>query len=229
MTQAPKKKTFQEMFFPSEEPANYVEDPAKFATAIQKDGTIASKSSTAKLTYDPKTAKSVVENKAIGVDIEHKGDPVQAPVVIPPKVEAPKPQGPYVPMGPQAQEIAATKAQSAPEQKDDSFPWDRALIGATPLLVGLLTGNKLEGVQASANYLTTEEGGRFEREKDFNYKLAEMKAKRDLAGTSGKPNFNKTEVLNTETGKEEIWSTLNGKRYEFLGLKAADNKSAKPA
>jgi hypothetical protein len=75
---------------------------------------------------------------------------------------------------------APTPSQGQPESK---FPWDRALIGATPLLVGLLTHNNLEGTQTAANYFVGEEGDRYKRGKDLEGKLAELKAKRELAST----------------------------------------------
>lgn len=158
-------------------------------------------------------------------------DPIISQDKVAPKVEAPvakAPEAPYAPMaGQDAQRTLPSQVPSSVQapQKEEGFPWERALIGATPLLVGMLTGNTQEGVQTSGEYFAKGEAKLYQDEQDLAKKLTEMKMKRDLAGSNGKDNFNKTEVMNPETGKTEIWSTLNGKRFEFLGLKGQDAKT----
>lgn len=224
--EAKKRPSLEEFFGGFSKPIQREE----YVTVQTEDGKVASKSNTAKRVYDPKTKKTEVDNAPIGVVAPLETKQVEAPVA-PPVVEAPKaPEGPYIPMDAQAQAPVQSlpKQQVDPQPADTGSVWERLLIGATPLLTGLLTGNSLEGVQVSGNYFATEEADRYKRGKDFNSKLAEMKAKRDMAGTlDNKSHFNKAEVLNPQTGKVEIWSTLNGKRHEFLGLKAADSKSPK--
>ena len=71
-----------------------------------------------------------------------------------------------------------------PEQKEevnngsdrDLSSW---LVGATPLLVGLLTGNTLEGVDTAANYYVKEGAEKKADKTSLQLKIEEMKLKRE--------------------------------------------------
>lgn len=110
------------------------------------------------------------------------------------------------------EEVAPAPQQQAPQQEvsrqpasEEGFPWDRALIGATPLLVGMLTGNTLEGVGTSAKYLTETETDLYKRKNDLDYKLAEMAAKQKMAGPESlKRRFSPQRAENKKTG-EVTW------------------------
>jgi hypothetical protein len=91
------------------------------------------------------------------------------------------PQAPIAPTAPAASnELVIPKVP-----KDDSFPWDRLLMGATPLLVGMLTGNQMEGTDVSAKQFVGAEADIYKRERDLEGKLAEIAAKRQVAGDAG--------------------------------------------
>lgn len=187
--------------------------------------------------------KQVIQRDAVGTSIKRVGqDPLtilkpmydgidpKAKATEAPKEEAPAPEAPKVPAPPinysngSSQSSSTKERLTVPEYAPDSSVWERALIGATPLLVGLLTGNKLEGAQVASQHVVADEGDRYKRGKDFNQKLAEMAAKRDMASTTAKAvnKFDEIESYNPERKTTELWSTHNGKRYEYLGDAAPD-------
>jgi hypothetical protein len=215
---APKKRSLEEFF--SQGMANGAE--RKDYVTVDSPEVTVDKSPTATRVFDKKSNKALVDNSVIDVDAVPVSAPAPAPIAAP-VVEAPKPEGPYTPLQPQTQaELPKAAPVANVPMADTGSDWERAMIGATPLLVGLLTGNTLEGTKTSANYFVGEEGDRYKRAKDFNGKIAEMQAKRSMAGTDAKTKFDKTEVFNPETGKKEIWSMANGRRYEYLGQAAPD-------
>lgn len=222
-TETKKKRSLEEFFADSFSPGAERKD---YVTVETPEGKVVSKSATSTATVDPKTKNAVVDSGAINVDGVME-EPKVAPAA--PVVEEKKPEGPYKPMDAQD----PTRAQPTLKQtifgtpQPDASGWERAMIGATPLLVGLLSGNTLEGAQTSSNYFVKEEGDRYKRTKDLNQKLAELQLKRETASTNGKDKFDKEKVYNPETGKTEVWSILNGKRYEFLGLDAPDAQKDK--
>ena len=116
--------------------------------------------------------------------------PTEAPAQIDNSERAPKviPENLIPKDEPPAAEEARTETK---EKGSSSFPWDRALVGATPLLVGLLTGNQLEGIQVAGDHLVRDEGDLYKRERDLNQRLEEIRAKRDLAAsdTTGKRRY----------------------------------------
>lgn len=212
-----KKRSLEEFFKDSFSPGA---DRKEYVTNVADDGKVVNKSATSTAVVDPKTNTAKVDSGVINVDaVKSQEEVAPAPVI-----EAPKPEGPYKPLDAQdAQRVQPSLKQTLFGQPaEDSSVMERALIGATPLLVGLLTGNTLEGAQTSSKYFVNEESDRYKRTKDINQKLAELKLKREVAGSNGKDKFDKTTVLNPETGKKEIWSMLNGRRYEFLGQDAPD-------
>ncbi len=167
-----KKKSNLSYLF-NEGPSNYVE-------RIDTEGKVVSESPTAKRIYNPKTKIAEVSNAPIGVEAEVKTPEVEAPKTeAPPVAEAPKPMSNrvYASDAPSQQTVSSeTTSHASPSQGPSS--WERALIGATPLLVGLLTGNKLEGTQTSSKYFVGEESDRYKREKDLNDKLSAAQLKR---------------------------------------------------
>jgi hypothetical protein len=114
---------------------------------------------------------------------------------------------------PQNEIPGAQPQQQVPAKQDSSFPWDRALIGATPLLVGLLTGNQLEGTQTSADYFVQGEGDLYKRERDLSAKLAQMKVKRETAAAEGgKKRFvAQTIALKDGTNVKAAFDSFTGK------------------
>lgn len=218
------RRTFEDVFYPK--------DRQDYVTRVEGDETI-TENSGGKAVVNNKTKDAVISPAPINADGVIQKPSVKQEILKAmapePVKEDPKPEGPYTPMDTQAQAPVQKQAAQPQQTKDTSFPWDRALIGATPLLVGMLTGNSLEGAKVSSEYLVNSESDLYKRERDFDGKLNEMKARREMASSDGKSNYNKTEVLNPETGKTELWSTLNGSRYQFLGLKSPmDAKGAKP-
>lgn len=120
------------------------------------------------------------------------------PVAPAPVVQAPAPVSTPVPAPQPAVEPAPTPVTEAPKKQPidgPGFPWDRLLVGATPLLTGLLTGNPLEGVNESAKYFTETEKDLSKRQLDLDSKLAELKAKRELAGSGGEKRFTAQNVV----------------------------------
>lgn len=188
----------------------------------ENDEVAVSQSPTAVKVLDKKTGNAKVSNASIEVDGEVEAPKAEVPA--PAEIPAKKPEGPYVPMAAQSSGpvTGQPKQVSYAQPMEQDNVWERAMIGATPLLVGLLSGNRLEGTDIAAKRIVGEEADLYKRTKDFNSKLAEMKMKRDLAGADGKNKFDKTEVFNPETGKKEMWSMVNGQRYEYLGQGAPD-------
>lgn len=210
-----KKRTIEEFFSDSFSPGA---ERKEYVTVEGDDGKIVNTNGRSTAIVDPKTKSAKVASEPINVEA-----PIVEEAPAPAVVEEKKPEGPYRPLDPQgAPSPKSLKQTIFAEPAEDASAFERAMIGATPLLVGLLSGNSLEGTQTSSKYFVGEEGDRYKRAKDFNQKLAELKMKRDMASTNGKDKFDKTEVFNPETGKTELWSMVNGNRYQYLGLKAPD-------
>lgn len=110
-----------------------------------------------------------------------------------------------------------------PIENEGQSAWTRALVGATPLLVGLMTGNPLEGVQVAAGHINKTEADIDTRHNKFIDKINELKWKRQLASTKdGTKNPNVKTVTIQEKGKNNIYSVLNGQKGEYLGEAPAD-------
>lgn len=215
-----KKRSLEDYLF-STPPAreDYVTAP-EYTSEVTPEGKTVTKSKTAKMEYDPATKSAVVE----GAPIEVGGDlreEAQAPRPLKQRILPPEePMGPPPAMAPEY----VAPAPKAPEAKKEVEPskgmsgWERFLVGATPALVGLLTGNELEGMQLSGDTLVNNEMDLYKREKDFNQKIAEMKAKRDLASYSGKgTNYARQELYDPSTKKTYVHSIVNGQRAGVLG------------
>lgn len=142
--------------------------------------------------------------------------------ILPPP-EEPVVAGPPPAMAPKFAPPAPAASPEIPEASGPSG-WERFLVGATPALVGLLTGNELEGVSLSGQTLANTEADLYKRQNDFNAKLAEMKAKRALSGsTSKRPNFARQEIYDPNTGKTYIHSLVDNNDMGVLG-EAPPNK-----
>lgn len=137
-------------------------------------------------------------------------------------VAAPTPQAPIAPQAPIKQGgtfVPPAPVQQAPQAqmpKASQGPsvWERALIGATPLLVGWLSGNALEGAEASGKQLVDTEADLYKRERDFNGKLAEMQAKKALQTVpAGKGLQAKTFEYKGSDGQPRIGRFINGEYY----------------
>lgn len=223
-TAAPKKRTLEEFFTEGIAPGS---ERKEYVTTVTPDEKVVSKSKTSSMVYDPKTHKSDVDSAAINIPTEPlpKQEAPTAPVV-----EAPKAEGPYQPLAPgnpSASTGSTLKQTIFGTPNPEPSAWERAMVGATPLLVGLLSGNKLEGAQVASGHILKTEEELHKRTFDLNKKLAELKLKQENKIVDGKPKFGETEVFNPHTGKTEIWSTLNDDRSKFLGLKAPDAAKSK--
>jgi hypothetical protein len=124
-------------------------------------------------------AEAPIEVDGYGMDRAVSAPVAQNPVQPPAAPTAPSEQAPAAKTP--IKDLIPKEEDFKLPARDTSFPWDRALIGATPLLVGLLTGNQLEGTKTSADYYTKTESDLYKREWDLNDKIAAMKAKRDPA------------------------------------------------
>ena len=175
--------------------------------------------------YDNETKKGFVESAPIGVDAE--------PTPIIPTVTAPpqKDEGPYQPLSAQDPSFYSshkTKTTEYAQPLEEPNVWERLLMGATPALVGLLTGNKMEGLQVAGQQLVNGEQKLLNRTYDLNAKLREMQQKREVSGSvDGKVKFGQVELFNPRTGKTEIWGTTNDAPTKFMGLKAPDADKSK--
>lgn len=129
-----------------------------------------------------------VEAAPISVDGYHEEAPAAAPVAEEKPKRIPENLIPKDDVTPAYAPKAQAPAAPVAEKKGD-FPWDRLLMGATPLLVGLLTGNKLEGVQTAAKQLVGTETDLYKRERDLAGKIEELKAKQQMGGEGGKRRY----------------------------------------
>ena len=198
MAQKKKRETLDEFLarasdFSQPPRENYVEDPEKakaFEALKAKENAI----------NEIKAAETKVSKKEDGTP-QYEGGALTVFGVAP---EAPEPPAPPAPPEAPAQidnserapkvipenlipkdepPVAAEEARTETKEKGSSFPWDRALVGATPLLVGLLTGNQLEGIQVAGDHLVRDEGDLTKRGRDLEQRLAELQAKRDVAAS----------------------------------------------
>lgn len=125
---------------------------------------------------------------------------------------------------PQTAPAAQPAASPAAPQVDRSFPWDRALIGATPLLVGLLSGNQLEGTQVAGDYLAKGEQKLYNDEQTLAMKLAAMKQKRDAAAEKGQRRYQaQTFALADGTNVKGVFDTFTGKHLMPDGQEIPSN------
>lgn len=214
-----KKRSLEEYLF-QQQPSR-----EEYVTAGTEDGKVQSKSKTSKMTYDPKTRKSEVESGAINVDAEPREE-AQAPrlkdKILPPLEEAPAEAPDMLPKY-APREVASVAPRKEIEPTGPSG-WERFLVGATPALVGLLSGNQLEGFQISGKHLVDTEADLYKRERDFNGKIAEMKAKRDMGiGEKGvKPSYARQEMYDPRTKKTYIHSIVNDQDAGILGEASPD-------
>lgn len=198
---------------------------------IDEGDKVITKGKNAVSVYDKKTKKQDISNRAIDVNGELPREEAQAPrplkSILPPVEPAPAGEPPAAAPKYQAPAPAAAPAAPAvPEQPQGPNVWERLLIGATPALVGLLSGNELEGIQLSGKTLANTEADLYKRERDFAGKLAEMKAKRAM-GVTGKnerkPSFATKELFDPKTGKTYVHSIVDGQDAGALG-EAPPNK-----
>jgi hypothetical protein len=180
--------------------------------------------------------KPVYNSGAIDVSgvLPEEVAPVRPPVIEEAPLEAPlekeKPSiRDLMPKGPMREGVVNQNAGKTitPPVYDKSFPWERALIGATPLLVGLLTGNRLEGVKTSSDYFVNSESDLYKRERDLQNKLAEMQAKQDMARSpaeSGKKRFSSSTIA-LEDGQniKAVFDTFTGKYFYPDGSEIASD------
>lgn len=232
----PKKRTLEEFLSFSAPPAReeYVTDPSldkefvegRPAMMKEENGKAVFKRNSGTLKKDLASGREVAEMKPIGVDVELEEAQMPRPKksILPP-VESPVGDPP--PMAPKyTAPVAAPTPVIQPLPSSTSGPsdWERFLIGATPALVGLLSGNSLEGMELSGQTLANTEADLYKRERDFNGKIAEMKAKRAVSGsTSARPNYARQEMYDPNTGKTYVHSIVDGRDMGVLG-EAAPNK-----
>jgi hypothetical protein len=208
---------FDSFFFPSKRPVN---DPRKVAEDYELERQARAEEA-AKNAAGYGRSKSVIKDGQQNVEAA----PIDAVGTLgkkeePKKTEEPKNteekpasslrkyiSDPVAPVGgSQTQEVV----QRPP--KEEGFPWDRALIGATPLLVGLLTGNTLEGTQIAGDTLAKTEADRYKRGNDLENKLAELAMKRKMGLDGGKVN-GKTFEYQGSDGKNRIGRFVNGQQF----------------
>ena len=148
--------------------------------------------------------KAALEESYARTD-DSKSGAIEIVGAVPPKEEPPAPEiAPkripknIIPPEKEIAQAAPVKEEApkegvtrAPAKKESSFPWDRLLIGATPLLTGLLTGNQLEGVQTSSDYFVEGESDLNKRKLDLDQKLAEMQAN---PGRGGKRRYQRDNI-----------------------------------
>jgi hypothetical protein len=194
-------------------PADHVLDPQRVADEYEREKLLrfqeAEKKANlakpgSKFSADGRSMDSAVIDVAGPMTEERVAAPIAEKKSVPkdltPKDESAIP--PYQPAAPAAQAQAPAAAPMV--QKESGFPWDRALMGATPLLVGLLTGNPLEGAQVSSKQLVDTEKDIYKREQDLASKLAQMQAKREVAGDKlGRRFVAKTVTIDTPTDIKE--------------------------
>lgn len=220
------KRTLEDFFSLYKKPVEreeYVTDPAKDAEVMKKIHAedIQASMENAKDTKVSKDSKGniQVDSGSIVVSapapVKKEEAPAPAPVEAPKVVEAPAPAPvEEAPAKPSVREVV----ERAPEERKPAgfSGWERALIGATPLLVGFLTGNKLEGVQTASKYLVDSEMDLNKRALDLEGKLAEMKAKSEK-GVGGTRRFSSQNIVVDEgTGPQNVkasFDTHTGKYF----------------
>lgn len=226
-----KKKSIEEFlsFAPPPE-RDYVTAPeyleGKPILKPKKDGSHSFKSSEGNSFKKDASGKETAELQPIGVD----GSVPEAQAPRPLKELLPPVVGEPPEMAPKYSAPVATPAPVAPTldipQASGPSGWERFLVGATPALVGLLSGNELEGVKLSGETLANTEADIYKRERDFNGKLAEMKAKKALGSTTSskyrKPSYATKELFDPKTGKTYVHSIVDGQDAGALGEAAPD-------
>lgn len=131
--------------------------------------------------------------------------------------EAPTPAAAPVKVGGEYVPPTPPQSQSTPvipQTTEGPTAWERAMIGATPLLVGWLSGNTLEGTQTASKYLTDSESDLYKRERDFNQKLSELQAQKALkAAPNGKATNVKTIEYLDSKKQARTGRIINGEYY----------------
>lgn len=173
-----------------------------------------------------KNGKEVAELKPLEMEGEVKEE-AQAPRPLKERILPPEePVGDPPPLAPKYAPPAAAPA-AKPQVQDSTGPsaWERFLVGATPALVGLLSGNELEGISLSGQTLANTEADRYKRELDFHGKLQEMKAKKALGAADKndrKPSFARETLYDPQTKKSYVHSIVDGQDMGVLGEAAPD-------
>lgn len=227
-----KKRTLEEFLSFNKQPEReeYITAPeyvdGRPVMKPQKDGTATFKSKSGTLKKDAQ-GKETAELVPLEVDAtpeeaqeprEKKVEPAPAPAPVgeapefAPRYEAPQPK--------------AAPSLQAPATENGPAWWERLLIGATPALVGLLSGNELEGMELSGKTLADTEAGLYKRKWDLDSKLAEYRAKKAMGATSKnerKPSFARQELYDPKTGKTYVHSIIDGQDAGVLG-EASPNK-----
>jgi hypothetical protein len=193
---ATEKKRSMEEFLNPPKRSNYVE-----SEPIDIEGYLKAKKGVSEAQMEkPKTpVKQVIPKEPMAEEL-----PPTKEVVQPIKQVG---TGQFTPPAPQPAPVAMP--QQNPQAGFNT--WERALVGATPLLVGLLTGNSMEGAQMSGKLLMGQEQDLLKRELDFETKLKEMQLKRTTASAKG-PNAKTFEYLDSQ-GKERLGRLVNGEYY----------------
>lgn len=220
MAEIKKKKTLEDFFAQTPKVREeYVTAPEKEAAVVEhfEDERVINEARGKDTVVTQKGKNAVVESGALEVSgiVPKNNTPkpmATAAEEIAPEVQAPSLRDSIRSDMPQRQVATEAPAPTtAPKKEESSFPWDRALIGATPLLVGLLTGNKTEGVQVAGNHLVKDEGDLYKRERDLNAKLAEMKQKKE-EGVGGSKRFVAQNIaLNDGTNVKATFDSFTGK------------------
>lgn len=185
---------------------------------LDKKSVQASKANTQKAKVVKTPTGTAQEHAPLEIFGDSKRGVSEAQTIAPP---APTPQpAPTAPAQQQGSGIFTPATQSVqtsqtPTIQPSSGPsaWERALVGATPLLVGWLTGNQLEGTEAAGNQLANTEADRYKREADFNTKLAQMQAQASMKKASGKGLQAKTFEYKGSDGQPRIGRFVNGEYY----------------
>lgn len=224
-TQPPKKRSLEDFLFQQPREEYVTAEPKKEffdgrPVMKQEGDKHVFKGKTGTLTKD-KSGKEVAEMAPLedGYPVEEAQAPRLKDRILPPE----EPMGEPPAMAQRYQEPQAAPKAEVPGPTGPNV-WERLLIGATPALVGLLSGNELEGVSLSGQTLANTEADLYKRERDFNGKIAEMKAKRAISGTtSKKPNFARQELYDPRTGKTFVHSLVDNQDMGVLG-EAPPNK-----
>jgi len=235
MVEVKKKRTLEDFFAaPLNPPDNYVIDPNRKSEVVkemeEEERINRNRGSDTKISV--KTDGTPVVDSA-PLDVSGYASPKKASKPVPQEL----PEIPDAPKAPPSvsstirsslsetpmQKAAPSQAAQAVE-KDSGFPWDRALIGATPFLVGLLTGNKMEGAEVAGNHLAKDEGDIYKRERDLAGKLTELKLKQSQGIGEGKRRYTaQTIASNAGTNGKAAFDTFTGKYLDPQGRDILSN------
>jgi hypothetical protein len=201
------KKSLEDFLAKPKERSNYVEaSPEKNKPKFHKNGDVEISVGAASREETPKKGVKAAQTEKVTETVLPAQPEVKAAPIIPPEPIA----APPVP-APIAEEVTTKETTtSAPQEAAGPSVWERAMVGATPLLVGWLSGNMREGLQVSGDHMVKSETDLYKREMDLDTKIREMKAKRDLAGTTTKNPAQKTIEYMDSNGKTRIGRLVNG-------------------